>query len=166
MATNEASSTPEGVTETLKSEYQLYLAARERNDDAAVEAFMSPSCWQISRQNPAWNLSNRSEIMRILASMRKADDVTDEREKGTVEMRALTLEERDTLPDTEKEKALREGWEGLRVDLVDPDRVVKVNYYWRKEEGRWVQCLHDLLWVGPRDGSAQDDVVASVFAQK
>jgi hypothetical protein len=58
----------------------------------------------------------------------------------------------------------KEGWTGMRVDLWDdpPEkgRLIKVKYWWRKEvaewEGRseekWVQCLHDIMSIGARDG--------------
>lgn len=105
--------------------------------------------------------------MKILASTRKLDNKAKENVRGKVEMRALTSEEKDTLPAELKKQAEEEGWEGLNVLLEDanPDgRVVKVNYYWRLEGGRWVQCLHDLLWVGPRKEGTINNT-ASIFGQ-
>ncbi|KAF2027672.1 hypothetical protein EK21DRAFT_71403 [Setomelanomma holmii] len=66
-----------------------------------------------------------------------------------------------------------EAWVGMRVDLWDegaPDvgLLVQVQYWWRKEsvntgeevEGDvvgeamgWRQCLHDIISLGPKDGS-------------
>lgn len=84
-------------------------------------------------------------------------------------MRELTPEEKGSLPDVEKEQARKEGWEGLRVSLEDKDekgRRVEVVYWWRVEEGRWVQCFHDLLWVGPRESGAENNVGGAVFGRK
>ncbi|KAJ4378506.1 hypothetical protein N0V86_006212 [Didymella sp. IMI 355093] len=67
-------------------------------------------------------------------------------------------------------KAEAEGWVGLRVDLWDEGTgdglLVKVQYWWRAEivadEGveagagggmKWRQCLHDIMYLGPRDGT-------------
>lgn len=70
----------------------------------------------------------------------------------------------------------REGWVGMRVDLWDEGSeeglLVKVQYWWRLEtvsdeggvgdkgvEGEerdgkvWRQCLHDIVYLGPRDGT-------------
>jgi hypothetical protein len=160
----------EDITGILTKEYMLYLAAQDRGDMTAVEGFMSPSCWQLARQDPSWNLASREDIMKILNSTRVPNAAPQER--GKVDIRAPTKEERDTLPHSETENASREGWEGLRVDLEDADpagRLVKVIYYFRKEHGRWVHCLHDLIFVGPRSGGTGDDTKgmgAEIFGKK
>jgi hypothetical protein len=64
-----------------------------------------------------------------------------------------------------------EAWIGMRVDLWgmaagDGDLLVKVQYWWREEDvvkgeelegdvaGKgWRQCAHDIMYLGPRDGS-------------
>jgi hypothetical protein len=57
-----------------------------------------------------------------------------------------------------------ENWIGMRVDLwEDSDdgdgagRLIKVKYWWREEnvdgEKKWLQCLHDIMSIGERDGS-------------
>lgn len=65
-----------------------------------------------------------------------------------------------------------EGWVGMRVDLWwegesesesgkdgedgNGDGVmVKVQYWWRKEgeEGKWMQILHDIMYMGGWDGT-------------
>lgn len=63
-----------------------------------------------------------------------------------------------------------EGWVGMRVDLWDEGSegglLVKVQYWWRLEavgaqghmggdrEGKvWRQCMHDIMYLGPRDGT-------------
>jgi len=166
---SKATASQEDATEVLIEEYQIYKDAQDRRDAQAVEACMSPSCFQIARQNPSWNLGSRAEIMRILTGMGMFTAGLKDRAPGTVTMRALTQDEKDTLPPAEKERATREAWQGLRVVLEDaePDgRVVEVNYYWRKEEWRWVQCLHDLLWVGPKIATAENDVGDTVFGHR
>ncbi|RFN49030.1 hypothetical protein FIE12Z_6670 [Fusarium flagelliforme] len=65
-------------------------------------------------------------------------------------------------------KAKDEKWEGLRVDMWTDDGdkrgiLVKVQYWWRMEPlgskaGTWKQILHDILYLGPRDGSEQDTI--------
>ena len=56
----------------------------------------------------------------------------------------------------------QERWVGMRVDLWDDDvkgkgRLIKVKYWWRREEvegeEKWLQCLHDIMSIGDRDGS-------------
>lgn len=161
--------TPMTTTETLKKEYQLYLDASFNNDIAAIQSFMSPSCWQLARQNPAWNLANRDEIMNILISMRNTDENPGDKLRGNVEIRALTQDERETIPEDQKAQSLMEGWEGLHVMLESPDTNgmrVEVIYYWRIEKGKWVQCFHDLLWLGPMEAGAENDIGASIFENR
>jgi hypothetical protein len=75
------------------------------------------------------------------------------------------------IPSQLYQQAVAEAWIGMRVDLWDEGNVnegllVKVQYWWRKEEltageemegdaeGKgWRQCLHDITYLGPRDGS-------------
>lgn len=69
-----------------------------------------------------------------------------------------------------KKKAVDEKWVGMRVDLWDEGTegglLVKVQYWWRFEEildGErvmdekqamgWRQCLHDIMYLGPKDGT-------------
>lgn len=74
-----------------------------------------------------------------------------------------------------KEKAEKEQWVGMRVDLwdegeADDSLFVKVQYWWRKEnvpederldgEGEgagWRQCLHDIMYLGPKDGTEGEE---------
>lgn len=72
-------------------------------------------------------------------------------------------------PEQLERKARDEGWVGMRVDLWDQQKsgmLVKVRYWWREEGivpgeemegdrgGRgWRQCLHDIVYLGMRDGS-------------
>ncbi|KAH7088807.1 hypothetical protein FB567DRAFT_318381 [Paraphoma chrysanthemicola] len=68
-----------------------------------------------------------------------------------------------------------EDWIGMRVDLwtdgaPDEGLLVKVQYWWRKEDAKpgealegdekgkgWRQCLHDIMYLGPKDGSEGEE---------
>lgn len=74
------------------------------------------------------------------------------------------------------EQARQEWWIGMRVDLwdegaaSDDSLLVKVQYWWREEaiapgdelEGDvegfgWRQCLHDIMYLGPKDGTEGEE---------
>jgi hypothetical protein len=73
------------------------------------------------------------------------------------------------------QKSKDEAWIGMRVDLwtdgaADEGLLVKVQYWWRKEavkpeeqiegderEEGWRQCLHDIMYLGPKDGSEGEE---------
>ncbi|KAM0350497.1 hypothetical protein ACHAPU_002976 [Fusarium lateritium] len=64
-----------------------------------------------------------------------------------------------------KARAEAEDWAGLRVNMwTQDDRsrgiLVKVQYWWRKETsgsaGEWKQILHDIMYLGPVDGTERD----------
>ncbi|KAH7069101.1 hypothetical protein BKA63DRAFT_422810 [Paraphoma chrysanthemicola] len=73
------------------------------------------------------------------------------------------------------QKSKDEAWIGMRVDLwtdgaPDEGLLVKVQYWWRKEavkagetiegdeKGKgWRQCLHDIMYLGPKDGSEGEE---------
>lgn len=71
-----------------------------------------------------------------------------------------------------KLQAEREGWVGMRVDLWDDEGtgrdgetlglLVKVQYWWREEMGSWTQILHDIMYLGSRDGTegSQGEILA------
>ncbi|KAL1846594.1 hypothetical protein Daus18300_014212 [Diaporthe australafricana] len=62
-----------------------------------------------------------------------------------------------------KLQAEREGWVGMRVDLWDDEgtdhegrakgMLVKVQYWWKRDAGVWSQILHDIMYLGSRDGT-------------
>ncbi|KAI8942718.1 hypothetical protein NX059_000766 [Plenodomus lindquistii] len=67
-----------------------------------------------------------------------------------------------------RRKAEVEKWVGMRVDLwsdgVEGGLLAKVQYCWRLEDipdserttgkaREWRQCLHDIMYLGPRDGT-------------
>ncbi|CEI61718.1 hypothetical protein FVEN_g2783 [Fusarium venenatum] len=65
-----------------------------------------------------------------------------------------------------RNKAKNEKWEGLQVNMwtedgTDRGILVKVHYWWRMEPlgsevGTWKQIFHDILYLGPRDGTETD----------
>jgi hypothetical protein len=73
------------------------------------------------------------------------------------------------------QKVKDEGWIGMRVDLWtegvgNEGLLVKVQYWWREEyvvpgeevEGDegvkgWRQCFHDIMYLGPRDGTQGEE---------
>lgn len=76
----------------------------------------------------------------------------------------------DTTPAEMMAKAEAEGWIGMRVDLWDKtaqgEILVKIQYWWRWEAIAkneelhgdrggygWRQRLHDIMYLGPRDGT-------------
>jgi hypothetical protein len=79
-------------------------------------------------------------------------------------------------PDELGARADEQGWVGMRVDLWDEgaplegSMMVKVQYWWRWEdvaldeelegdkEGKgWRQCLHDIMYIGQKDGSEREE---------
>lgn len=80
----------------------------------------------------------------------------------------LTVEELERI-------AKQEKWIGMRVDLWNEGGdegglLVKVQYWWRQEkvpdseqiidgapELGWRQCLHDIMYLGPKDGTEGGD---------
>jgi hypothetical protein len=67
-------------------------------------------------------------------------------------------------PSQLQRQAEDEDWMGMRVDLWDEGEdglLVKVQYWWREEdeEGSKVlrQCLHDIVYLGPKDGTEGSD---------
>lgn len=65
-------------------------------------------------------------------------------------------------------RAKAESWTGLRVNMWTDDGgerglLVKVKYWWRLEnvedggDSAWKQVLHDILYLGPRNGTEESD---------
>lgn len=156
----------------------LYAEYRTR-DIEAKKSFFSPSCIQICRSIPSYAARDRDTIVRYLQEAADSGNglatSTDDAKTGYYTIRPLRDNEFEFATDDVvspagfnsvdevKEKATKEGWAGMRVDLWsnkgidadgrDQDLLVKVQYWWRQENGKWVQILHDILYVGPRDGT-------------
>ncbi|KPM44564.1 hypothetical protein AK830_g2036 [Neonectria ditissima] len=57
-------------------------------------------------------------------------------------------------------RAKAENWAGIKVDMWDDDGrdrglLVRAKYWWKRDEvaGEWRQVLHDILYLGVRDGT-------------
>ncbi|KAK1487228.1 hypothetical protein CCUS01_03572 [Colletotrichum cuscutae] len=159
----------------------IYASYRHTEDIDAKGIFFSPSCYQICRPNPSFAAHNRETIVRYLHEYAPQDEngasgsSGKPAKKGYYTIRPLEKEEFEFGADEQtapagfssasevEQKARREGWVGLRVDLWDEspghgtdrreDLLVKVQYWWRREEGNWMQIFHDIMYMGPRDGS-------------
>ncbi|OHF04291.1 hypothetical protein CORC01_00630 [Colletotrichum orchidophilum] len=174
-----ASQTPTmDLTDHLK---MVYAAYRHTSDIDAKGAFFSPSCYQICRPKPSFAAHDRETIVRYLHEYAPTNkEVASESKRKPKKSNFYTIR---PLEDTEfefgndeqttpagfasaeevKRKARAEGWVGMRVDLWDEslddasdgkeDLLVKVQYWWRREEGIWIQIFHDIMYMGPRDGT-------------
>lgn len=166
-----SSSFPTEITNHLKA---LYLAYRSTPDIDAKGLFFSAECMQICRPNPAYAATNRETIVRYVREA--SEGGVDGESLGTKEgfsIRPLRHDEfyfggdeAVTAPvgltiSELKDKAKNEGWVGMRVDLWFYDEhhpekdglLVKVQYWWRKEGESWIQILHDIMYMGPLDGT-------------
>lgn len=167
-----------GITDSLK---QLYSAYRHTSDISSKGNFFSSTCLQICRPQPSFAARDRETIVQYLreASGQGADtssSTIEEKDKLSKKsyytIRPIREEEFEFGTDDQvkpagfataddlKQKAKTEGWIGMRVDLWDEEgkdgsegRLVKVQYWWRKEEQGWIQICHDIMFIGPRDGT-------------
>ncbi|OLN85843.1 hypothetical protein CCHL11_09919 [Colletotrichum chlorophyti] len=157
----------------------LYASYRHTSDIDAKGVFLSPQCYQICRTRPSFAADNRETIIRYLHDYARKPDssgpsgANEASKKGYYTIRPLEENEFEFGTDEQvrpagfasagqiKEKATREGWFGMKVDLWDEttegknqnDLLVKVQYWWTKEKGEWVQIFHDIMYMGPRDGT-------------
>ncbi|KAJ0368099.1 hypothetical protein COL154_002849 [Colletotrichum chrysophilum] len=140
---------------------ELYASYRHTEDIDAKGAFFSSSCYQICRPNPSFAARDRETIVRYLhetapnKSSLAEENTGALKSKGYYTIRPLTNTEFEFGTDEHvspagfasaedvEAKARSEGWVGMRVDLWDEpvvavDRddslMVKVQYWWRKEE--------------------------------
>ncbi|KAL6697315.1 hypothetical protein J3F84DRAFT_284343 [Trichoderma pleuroticola] len=161
---------------------QLYHAYRHTKDINEKGNFFSSVCHQVCRPQPSFAARNRETIVRYLHesadkdtdnSSSTTDAANNQSKKGYYTIRPLREEEIEFGTDEQvapagfatvgelRQKAETEGWVGMRVDLWDVEvgkedaegRLIKVHYWWRKEEDGWIQILHDILSIGPRDGT-------------
>ncbi|KAK4225235.1 hypothetical protein QBC38DRAFT_483600 [Podospora fimiseda] len=176
-----ASTSKKQITNHLKT---LYSSYRDTTDIDAKGLFFSTECMQICRPNPSYAATNRETIVRYVREASEGgvggESSLPSKEGWTA--RALRDDEFGFGGDDEavtaplglkvselKDKAMKEGWVGLRVDLWFYDEVrqsekaghgvlVKVQYWWRKEGGEWMQILHDIMYMGVLDGSQGTEV--------
>ncbi|PKS05504.1 hypothetical protein jhhlp_008882 [Lomentospora prolificans] len=163
----------------------LYSAYRRTEDIDAKGLFFSPRCAQICRPQPSYAATSRDEIVQYLHDVanNKSDVVkasldnteSEVKKKGYYTIRPLKKDEVDFGSDEMagaagfrsaqelKQKAEKDGWVGMRVDLWNDDGsddqgkpkglLVKVQYWWAKEGDGWLQILHHIMYMGPRDGT-------------
>jgi len=172
------------VHEHLKS---LYAEYRHTGDIDKKGRFFSPHCLQICRPTPSFCANDRQTIINYLHQVADKtlafdSDVEDSKDKVTpgkslYTIRPLNSEETVDFATDDivapvgitstalRYRAKVEEWQGMRVDMWDSDLralLVKVQYWWRVEDGEWVQILHDILYIGPRDGtegSSRDEIL-------
>lgn len=161
---------------------QLYADYRHTDDISLKGNFFASTCLQVCRPQPSFSARDRETIVRYLyeaagTSSNLSSSTTEARNtqlrKGYYTIRPLQDDEFEFGTDEQvapagftkaselKQKAETEGWVGMRVDLWDVEvgnedsegTLVKVQYWWRKEADGWIQILHDILYIGPRDGT-------------
>ncbi|KAL7934344.1 hypothetical protein V8C35DRAFT_40108 [Trichoderma chlorosporum] len=156
----------------------LYAAYRRTKDIKLKGNYFSPTCLQVCRPQPSYAARDRETIVGyLLATADKGASLATESsnnqsKKGYYTIRPLRKDEFDFGTDEQvapagftkaselMQKAEAEEWVGMRVDLWDvvegkesEGMLVKVHYWWRKEEHGWIQILHDILYIGPKDGT-------------
>ncbi|KAK3361534.1 hypothetical protein B0T24DRAFT_110281 [Lasiosphaeria ovina] len=158
-----------------------YLAYRATADFDAKGLFYSDSCLQVCRPQPSYAAQDRATIVQYLREAAAGGlDLATSPTQQAPQMKGCTIRlatadefefasDEATLPAgftaaELKLKAQAEGWVGTRVDLwsespEDESRemLVKVKYWWRRENGEWVQILHDIMYMGPHDGTQGTD---------
>jgi hypothetical protein len=175
---------PPLVHQNLKN---LYAEYRHTGDIDEKGRFFSPHCLQICRPTPSFCANDRRTIIGYLHQVEDKtlafdSNVEDSKDKGVpgkclYTIRPLSSEEAVDFATDDivapvgitstalRSRAEAEGWQGMRVDLWDSDPkalLIKVQYWWRMEDGKWVQILHDILYIGPRDGtegSSSDEIL-------
>ncbi len=149
----------------------LFAAYHHTVDIDQRGRFYHPNCLQICRPQPSYAAQDAQTIIRFLheANSNKMNFSSGADGEG-FSFRAISEDEFEFATDDITapagfttaeltEKAKREDWVGTRVDLWFPDgseagtMLVKVKYWWRKEGDEWVQVLHDIMYMGPPDGT-------------
>jgi hypothetical protein len=160
----------------IKSLYDLYWRTADPDDKSR---YYSPHCRQICRVNPSFAAKNPETIVQYLKQYAVQDQNVasageGSKKKGYYTIRPVKMEEIDfgtvevvtpagfSTPEEVKYQATQDGWVATRVDLWQKsadsensasDMLVKVHYWWKNEDGEWKQILHDILYMGPRDGT-------------
>jgi len=175
-------SNTQSIQNHLKS---LYTTYRRTTDIDAKGLFFSPESMQLCRPQPTYAAKDRQTIVQFLHEAVKMGTnlATDGQSDGEEPPNATNWKRCTIRPIREdevefasdeittpagftasdlKQKAKEEGWAGMRIDLwfadgFDKDILVKVRYWWRKEGGEWLQILHDIMYMGPRDGTEGTD---------
>jgi hypothetical protein len=154
----------------------LYASYRNAPTLEEKGQYFAPDCLQICRPNPSFSATGRDTIVRYLGEAAETwkDLITTSADKQShYTVRTLDTEESADFGADEnvrpvgfssaaelRDKALQQGWVGLRIDLWDVDgqgrgMLVKVQYWWGKDaqDSEWRQVLHDILYIGHLDGT-------------
>ena len=117
--------------------YPPYLAAFNAHSWSDIATYLSPTCHGTYRGKL---LKTSAEEMR--PEYEKDFARCDRHEIAVKEMSQIRREE------TKGEEEWKKGIEhGLRLVLYDPTlkRTVIVHYWYRFENGKWLQCWHEIL---------------------
>ncbi|KAK0704905.1 hypothetical protein B0H67DRAFT_649302 [Lasiosphaeris hirsuta] len=160
------------ITDHLKAQYAAY---RKTTDIDAKGLFYASDIIQICGPLPSYWATDAATIVRYVREALEGQEESDVNVKGEMDgctIRPLTedeffFESDEVTAPTEftaaqlKQRAEAEGWVGMRVDLwVSADKdgmLVKVKYWWKKQGDEWIQALHDIMYMGPRDGTEGTD---------
>ena len=164
------SSVTQEVFNQIKSRYTTYY---HTPDPDAKGTYYAPDCRQICRPVPSYAAKDGASIVSLLKDAVKngaSMNNTGSGAKPGATIRPLRNDEFvferddiaahiDSTSAILKKQAEKEGWVGTRVDMwfpmppPDGEMLVKVQYWWRKDGDEWVQVLHDIMYMGPRDGT-------------
>lgn len=152
-----AATTRQGIVQYLRDAQQGNIPIKERSPSSA-DALDDSNAQEQRPESPNPTKDRNLYTIRPLSSS--------ESEFGTDEITAPIGSTVEQL----KKRAVDEKWVGMRVDLWDEGTegglLVKVQYWWRFEEildservmdekqaMGWRQCLHDIMYLGPKDGT-------------
>ncbi|KAF5620166.1 hypothetical protein F52700_11486 [Fusarium sp. NRRL 52700] len=166
--------------------FKLYREYRETKSIDAKALFFSPECCQICRTDPDYAAKDRDTILRYLRESGQVlqriyheagwdiSEMDPASVKSFYTMRPLHASEREDFATAKelvpagfeslgevRDKAEAEKWKGLRVNMWTEDNkgrgiLVKVQYWWREDGDGWKQILHDIMSLGPVDGTEKD----------
>jgi hypothetical protein len=165
---------------------ELYHAYRHTISIPQKGVYFSPTCLQVCRPIHAFAATNRETIIQYLieaAGFKNLEEWEEAhrlgKDKDTLKrnyysIRPLSVAESEEVleedvteplgisPEELKQTKIKEGWVGMRVDLWDEQddgcfRFIEVKYWWRKEEGEWTQCLHDIMSIDTREALPEGD---------
>jgi hypothetical protein len=170
--------------ETIAHIKQCYFMYRNTEGADRQGHFFSPDCVQICRPIPSYAATNRGQIVQYVKEA-AAKSEKPAKSRGVYTIRPLHPHEHEfgadeiTTPigltvEVLKKRAVQESWVGMRVDLWDEGEgnglLVKVQYWFRLEDipahervmekdqvMGWRQCLHDIMYLGPKDGTEGEE---------
>ncbi|CAK7233553.1 hypothetical protein SBRCBS47491_008651 [Sporothrix bragantina] len=155
---------------------QLYRDYYHTADLDAKTRFFAFDCKQVCRPRPDYAACDKAAIVRLLQEAPSLSALTGVQVTGGksfATIRSLSPEEctfacGDACVQAAgfdsatalHDYAVKNNWVGLRVDMWDVDEadntkgsLIKVQYWWAFRFGQWTQVLHDILYIGPLDGT-------------